>query len=65
MSFDHHWRFDEDDDRDEDRAARQLCPKCRRGFQVLADEAGQHACPHCGYGGEQDDEDTEEPEAES
>jgi hypothetical protein len=27
----------------------QRCPECRRIFQVLADEAQMHPCPHCGY----------------
>ncbi|QIW89343.1 hypothetical protein Gp_69 [Bacillus phage vB_Bacillus_1020A] len=28
------------------------CPKCHKGFQVLADEQFDHGCPHCGYGQE-------------
>jgi Zn ribbon nucleic-acid-binding protein len=41
-------------------SAGQRCPKCRRSFRTLADEAGQHECPHCGYApwhvDEQDDD---------
>ena len=27
----------------------QTCPKCKKRFQVLADETGSHPCPKCGY----------------
>ncbi len=30
--------------------ASQTCSRCGRRFHVLADEAGQHACPSCGFG---------------
>lgn len=39
-------RYNEDDD--ERGSVGQRCPVCRKRFAVLADEAGQHACPHCG-----------------
>jgi ribosomal protein S27AE len=46
-------------------SAGQRCPKCRRSFRTLADEAGQHECPHCGYapwlGDEQEDADPPSP----
>ena len=27
----------------------QTCPRCRRRFNTLPDEEGQHPCPGCGY----------------
>lgn len=45
---------------DEPRAASQRCPQCHQQFQTLADEAGQHACPACGYAGERTPEDARE-----
>jgi len=54
-------RFDEND-RDDDRPRSQRCPKCRRGFQVLADEGGQHACQHCGYGAPEDTAEEVDPD---
>jgi PHP family Zn ribbon phosphoesterase len=37
------------------------CPRCRRRFNVLDDEEGQHPCPGCGYEPEMwlDEEDEE------
>ena len=35
-------------------SATQRCPNCKRTFRVLEDEQGQHECPHCGYGPEDD-----------
>jgi len=29
--------------------AGQRCPGCGKHFRVLADEAGTHECPYCGY----------------
>jgi ribosomal protein L37AE/L43A len=29
--------------------ARQRCPECHTTYRVLADEAGMHECPECGY----------------
>jgi Zn ribbon nucleic-acid-binding protein len=37
-------------------SAGQRCPKCRRRFLTLADEVGQHECPHCGYAPWHEDE---------
>lgn len=37
--------------------AGQLCPKCKTRFQVLDDEQGMHACPHCGYSGHDENND--------
>ena len=31
-------------------SAVQRCPRCRTSFHVMADEAGMHACPRCGFG---------------
>ena len=25
------------------------CPRCRRRFNTLPDEVGEHPCPSCGY----------------
>lgn len=30
-------------------AATQRCPACHRTFRTLADEAGSHPCPRCGW----------------
>jgi DNA-directed RNA polymerase subunit RPC12/RpoP len=47
-------------------SAGQRCPHCRQSFRVLADEQGQHECPHCGFEPwwEQDEQDAEPDEAE-
>ncbi|MED2134930.1 hypothetical protein P4V56_29530 [Brevibacillus porteri] len=37
-------------------SAWQRCSKCGHGFQVLADEAGDHDCPWCGFGPEREEE---------
>ncbi len=36
------------------------CPRCHKGFRVLADELTGAECPRCGYGHEQDDEPDED-----
>lgn len=53
------------DDGDRYESATARCPKCRKHFRTLADEAGMHDCPHCGYGGHEDepDEDQIDPHA--
>lgn len=39
------------------------CHECRRSFRVPEDEAdGQHACPHCGYTGEEPEAPADEDE---
>jgi hypothetical protein len=35
----------------DDEVRVQRCPSCRSTFQVMADEAGMHACPRCGFSG--------------
>jgi hypothetical protein len=35
----------------DNEASVQRCPSCRTTFRTLADEAGQHACPRCGFTG--------------
>ncbi len=49
----------------ERESATQRCPRCRRTFWVLADEAGSHPCPACGYAPWVDRDDETEEEAES
>jgi hypothetical protein len=55
------WRERWEDDRYP--VATQRCPSCRRTFRVLADEAGMHDCPHCGWGPEVEGEDPDREEA--
>jgi predicted RNA-binding Zn-ribbon protein involved in translation (DUF1610 family) len=30
------------------------CPNCKKSFVVRDDERFDHGCPHCGYGGEEE-----------
>ena len=40
--------------------ATNRCPRCKRQFQTLDDEYGDHPCPRCGYHPSQDDEENPE-----